>query len=94
MALMIPFLRSCHLVSIELGEWVMYILGALNFDLILFQFAFLWRYNFLSFGLLYLGFTSQSTTTTTDDLQLHMSAPDKIPKLHHSIQSNISDVKA
>ena len=32
-------------------------------DLILVQFAFLWICNFLCFGLLYLGFTSQSTTT-------------------------------
>ena len=34
MALKIPSLRSCHLVSIELGEWVMCILRALRFDLI------------------------------------------------------------
>ena len=41
MALKIPSLRSCHLVSTELGEWVMYIRRALRFDLILVQFAFL-----------------------------------------------------
>ena len=41
MALKIPSLRSCHLVSTELGEWVMHILGAHRFDLILVQFAFL-----------------------------------------------------
>ena len=41
MALKIPSLRSCHLVSTELEEWVMYILRALRFDLILVQFAFL-----------------------------------------------------
>ena len=32
MALKIPSLRSCHLASTELGEWVMYILRALRFD--------------------------------------------------------------
>ena len=41
MALKIPSLRSCHLVSTELGEWVMRIPRALRFDLILVQFAFL-----------------------------------------------------
>ena len=41
MALKIPSLRSCHLVSTELGEWVMCIPRALRFDLILVQFAFL-----------------------------------------------------
>ena len=41
MALKIPSLVSCYLVSTELGEWVMYIPRALRFDLILVQFAFL-----------------------------------------------------
>ena len=40
MALKIPSLGSCHLVSTELGEWVMYICRALRFDLILVKFAF------------------------------------------------------
>ena len=33
MALKIPSRRSCHLVSTELGEWVMYILRALRYDI-------------------------------------------------------------
>ena len=33
MAWKIASLRSCHLVSTELGEWVMYILRALRFDI-------------------------------------------------------------
>ena len=41
MALKIHSLRSSHLVLTELGEWVMYIIRALRFDLILVQFAFL-----------------------------------------------------
>ena len=41
MALNIPSLRSCHLVSTELGEWVVYLLRAIRFDLILVQFVFL-----------------------------------------------------
>ena len=33
MALKIPSLRSCHLVSTELGEWVMCIPRARRFDI-------------------------------------------------------------
>ena len=33
MALKIPSQRSCHLISTELGEWVMYIPRALRYDI-------------------------------------------------------------
>ena len=60
MALKIPSLRSCHLVSTELGEWVMYILRALRFDIgPVCLFVHIIFYNFF----FNLGFTSQSTTT-------------------------------
>ena len=58
MLLTIPSMRSCHLVSTEIGEWIMYIPRALRFDLILVQFAILYLY----LGLLYACFTLQSTT--------------------------------
>ena len=49
MALKIPSLRSCHLASTELGEWVMYILRALRFDMILVYSAF---YGYIVFYIL------------------------------------------
>ena len=63
-ALMISSLRSCHLVSTELGEWVVYIPRAFLFNLILVLLDYLQIYNFLYFSFLYLGYTSKSTTTT------------------------------
>ena len=53
MALKIPSPRSCHLVATELGEWVMYILRDLRFDLILVQLAFMYIYNFLCFFIIH-----------------------------------------